>query len=88
MLTYVLGPFLSIFPKPWRKSLPFAESVDWAPSTVISGLVELVGGIIAIAYWYLYAMTTWVDRIVDAALSGKLGAGTTVQAVGSVALVV
>jgi hypothetical protein len=36
----------------------------------------------------MHAMTAWVERGVEAALSGKMGPGVTDQAIGSVALVV
>ena len=44
--------------------------------------------LIALSYWYMYAMTAWVERGIETALSGKMGPGVTDQAIGSVALVV
>lgn len=88
MWTYLLGPFLSIFPKRWRDALPFSTSVQWRPAATISGLAESVAALIALLHWYSYAMTTWVGRGLDAALSGKLGSGVTDQQIGGVALVV
>ncbi len=86
MWTYLLGPFLSIFPKRWRNWLPYAAYVQWKQATILSGLAESVAALIALMHWYSYAMTTWVGRGVDAALRGKLGPGATDQAIGSVAL--
>jgi hypothetical protein len=87
-LTYLLGPFLSILPKQWRESLPFSARVRWGPAAVISGLAESVAALVALSYWYMYAMTTWVGHAVDSALNGKLGPGVTPQQIGSVALAV
>jgi hypothetical protein len=47
-----------------------------------------VFALIALSYWYMYAMTAWVGRGVDSALSGKMGPGVTDQTIGSVTLVV
>ena len=55
---------------------------------MISGLAESVIALIALSYWYMYAMTAWVERGVESALSEKMGPGVTDQAIGSVALVV
>jgi hypothetical protein len=88
MWTYLLGPFISIFPKRWRETLSFSPYVRWAPATIISGLAESVLALIALSYWYSYAMTAWVARGVDTALTGKLGPGVTPQEIGSVALAV
>ncbi len=88
MWTFLLGPFISIFPKRWREALPFSTRMRWEAATVISGLAESVIALIALSYWYMYAMTAWVGRGVEAALSGKMGPGVTDQAIGSVALVI
>jgi len=88
MLTYILGPFVSILPRRWRELLPFSMSVQWKPATAISGLSESVLALIALSYWYSYAMTAWVGRAVDSALEGKLGPGVTPQQIGTVALAV
>ncbi len=88
MWTFLFGPLISIFPKRWREALPFSTRVRWGPATVISGLAESVIALIALSYWYMYAMTAWVERGVDSALSGKMGPGVTDQAIGSVALVI
>ena len=77
MWTFLLGPFISIFPKRWREALPFSTCVRWGPATVISGLAESVIALIALSYWYMYAMTAWVERGVEAALSEKMGPGVT-----------
>jgi hypothetical protein len=88
MWNYIIGPILALLPKQWRESLPFANNVRWGRATVVSGLVESVGAIAALGYWYMYAMTLWVDRSVSQALEGKLGANPTVQEIAAVALAV
>lgn len=87
MWTYLLGPFLSILPTRWRNSLGLSAFVQWRTAATISGLAELAGAIAALMQWYSYAMTTWVGRGLDAAMSGQLP-GVTDLEIGSVALTV
>src|SRR5215471_17868726 len=90
MLTYILGPFLSLFPKRWRDALPFSKYVRWSRATAISGLAEAAGALVALSYWYSYTMTTLVGRGVDVALTGALngtsGPEVRPQDIGAVAL--
>jgi hypothetical protein len=88
MWTFLLGPFISILPKRWRELLSFSKQVRWGLAGVISGLVESMIALVALSYWYMYAMTAWVARGVESAMSGKMGPGVTDQAIGSVALVI
>ncbi|HUJ31348.1 MAG TPA: hypothetical protein VLY23_08720 [Candidatus Acidoferrum sp.] len=85
MLTYLFGPFLALAPKPWRDSV-FRGWVQWRQATVVSGLLESLGALIGLAYWYMYAMTAWVGRDIDAALNGRLHSEVSVQGVGGFAL--
>jgi hypothetical protein len=86
MWTYVLGPFLALLPKWWRKWVPFLDPPRWRRATILSGFAEFVGAIVALSYWYMFAMSTWVDRGVDAAMTGKLGPGITTHQIAGVAL--
>src|SRR5215470_11889541 len=86
MWTYIFGPFLAFLPKWWRKWLPFLDAPRWRRATILSGLAELVGAIVALSYWYMYAMSAWVDRGVDAAMAGKLGPGVTTHQIAGFAL--
>ena len=92
MLTYILGPLLSIFPKRWREALPFSGHVRWARATAISGIAESAAALVVLSHWYFYAMNTWVGRGVDVALngalSGKSGPELRPQDIGGVALIV
>jgi len=88
MWTYVLGPFLSVFPRRWREAFPFSGHVSWPRATAISGITESTAALIGLAHWYYYAMNTWVGRGVDTALSGKSGPGVRPQDIGGVALIV
>lgn len=85
MWTYILGPFLALLPRAWRDASSFTRYAQIARATVISGLAESLAAIVALAYWYMYAMTDWVDRGVEAATTGKIGPVTD-QAIASVAL--
>jgi hypothetical protein len=88
MLTYILGPFLALFPKRWRQAFPSIASLNWRRATGLSGFAEAVIALIALMYWYSYSMTTWVDRALDAALAGKLPTGVTDHDIGFTALVI
>jgi hypothetical protein len=85
MWTYILGPFLALLPKRWRDALFFEKHTNAPRAASLSGLGESAAAIVAMGYWYMYAMTTYVDRGVDMAMSGKAGVVTD-QAVAGVAL--
>jgi hypothetical protein len=86
MWNYLLGPIFALLPKSWRNTLPFLRSAMWGRAAAVSGLAEFFGAIVALAYWYMYAMTNWVNHGVSYALSGKLGPMVAVQDIGAVAL--
>jgi hypothetical protein len=86
MWTYVLGPIVALLPARWRKALPFAEAANWGVAGTLSGLGEFAVAIAGIICWYSYSMTTWVQRGLDYALSGKQGsAEITDHAIGLMA---
>jgi hypothetical protein len=86
MWTYILGPFLAILPLRWRKSLACYEAVNWARAGVLSGFAEFAVALYCALYWYSYSMTTWVNRGLSFALSGKAGpVEITDQAIGFMA---
>src|ERR1700674_346493 len=88
MWDYLIGPIFALLPKAWRESLPFAGQVHWRRAAVVSGLGESWGAIAGLGYWYMYAMTLWVDGAVSHALDGQLGDHVTVQQIAGVALAV
>jgi hypothetical protein len=88
MWTYLLGPFFSLFPKPWRDALPFCGYVRWEHAAAVGGLAESTAALLALMHWYSYAMSTWVSNGLDTALTGKMGAGITDIAIGSAAYTV
>jgi hypothetical protein len=87
VLSFILGPILALLPKTWRNSLPGGEAVNWRVATVLSGFAESAIALIAMMYWYSYSMTTWVDRGLDSATTGKMPAQVTDQEIGFTALV-
>jgi hypothetical protein len=86
MWTYILGPFLALLPKDWRNSLPFHDHVDWPRAISFSGLLELFGAIIFLAYWYVNAMTYMVDHAVGKAGTGEMGGQVSDHAISGAAL--
>jgi hypothetical protein len=85
MWTYTIGPFLALLPKTCRKALPFANSIDWSRAVTLSGFAELVLAIFALMQWYSVSMTTWVNRGLEVAMSGKAGPGITDHVIGAMA---
>ena len=86
--TYVIGPFLAFFPRRWRQALASGGEVQWKNAGTLSGVLESIGGIVVLGYWYIYGMQKIVDAGVSSALSGNLGPGVTDQEIGGVSLVV
>lgn len=86
MLTYLLGPFLALLPKRWRKTLPFSQSIHWSHAVTLSGFAEFVVSFAASLQWYTISMNTWVNRGLDVATSGKAAPGITDHAIGAMAL--
>ena len=70
MWTYLLGPFLSLFPEPWRAKLPWAESIRWRPAAFISGALEAILSLCALVVWYSYSVTHHTQVQLDSALRG------------------
>jgi hypothetical protein len=88
MWNYLIGPIFAFLPKAWRESLPFAREVHWRRAAAVSGLGESLGAIAGLGYWYMYAMTLWMDRAASHTLDGQLGEHVTVQQIAGVALAV
>jgi hypothetical protein len=63
--TLLLGPVVSLFPRRWRKALPFHAAVHWYSGSIVSGVLEsalATGGLVS---WYSYCVSTWVSRLMD-----------------------
>jgi len=88
MWIFFLGPFLSLLPKRWRKSLPWYEAIHWRSASILSGLAESIVALVALMYWYSYSVTTWVSRALDSVLSKSAPTGITDHEVGFAALLV
>ncbi|MGB9466728.1 MAG: hypothetical protein WBR10_16595 [Candidatus Acidiferrum sp.] len=88
MMLYLLGPFLALLPRRWRKALPFYQAVSWRSASVLSGIAESVVALGALMYWYSYSVTTWVSRALDNALSKNAATGITDHEIGFAALLI
>lgn len=86
MLSFLVGTFLALLPRRWRRSLPFPKSADGRVAFILSGSAEFLVALIAMLYWYSYSVTTWVSRGLDLALAGKAGPGINEQEVGLMAI--
>jgi hypothetical protein len=89
MGTYLLGPFLALLPKQWRKALSFSSAIDWGRATAISGFAEFILALAAFANLYFTTMNLWVNRGLQVALNGKNhDQPITDHAVGAAALLI
>lgn len=73
MLTYIIGPFLSLLPQRWRKSLFEEWNIDWVRATLISGVLTGFAGIFVLVLWYLHALQAGVDSQLDATMQATKG---------------
>jgi len=85
MLDFLLGPFLSLLPRPWRAVVPFSDAIQWNRAGTAGGFLQAVLAIVALGYWYMHAMSSWVDTSVSNALNGAVGSAS-VQQIGGFAL--
>jgi hypothetical protein len=65
--TYLLGPLLAFLPRRWREGLLSTDRVNWERAGTLSGLFEMLGGIIGLGYWYLMVMPKLFEVTFDAA---------------------
>ncbi len=88
MWVFLLGPFLSLLPKRWRKALPFYDTVRWRSASIFSGLSESVIALTALMYWYSYSVSTWVSQALDNVLSKNAPTTITDHEIGFAALLI
>jgi hypothetical protein len=88
MWIFLLGPFLSLLPRRWRKALPCYDAVHWHSAAILSGLAESVMALAGLMYWYSYSVTTWVSRALDDVLSKSAPTTITDHDIGFAALVI
>jgi hypothetical protein len=88
MWFFLLGPFLSLLPRRWRKALPFYDAVHWHSAAIFSGLAESVIALAGLIYWYSYSVTTWVSLALDNVLSKNAPTTITDHEIGFAALVI
>jgi hypothetical protein len=88
MWIFLLGPFLALLPRRWRKALPFYDAVHWRSAAILSGLGESVIALVGLLYWYSYSVATWVSRALDNVLSKNAPTTITDHDIGFAALVI
>ena len=88
MWILLLGPFVALLPRRWRRAVSFHEAIHWHSAAIVSGMAESLIALVALMYWYSYSVTTWVSHMLDNALSQSAPTGATDHEVGFVALVI
>lgn len=84
--TFVAGPILALLPERWRRARLWYERVHWELAGTVSGILEMLGAVTALGYWYMHEMMRRIGQIMDLADSGKLGPGLTEHQVQGAAL--
>ena len=87
MLRLALGAIFSLLPRRWRGERPLAEALPWRQGAVLSGLLESLLALIAMVYWYSYAVVHWSANAFDSALRNGPESQVPGQAIGFSALV-
>lgn len=88
MWIFLLGPFLALLPRRWRKSLPFHDAVRWRSASILSGLAESILALGALMYWYSYSVSTWVSQALDNVLGKNAPTTITDHEIGFAALLI
>jgi hypothetical protein len=73
--TYVLGPLLALLPARWRNAPWWRGQVNWERAGTVSGILQMLGAVVGMGYWYIYEMTRRIGQIVDMAVVGKIEPG-------------
>jgi len=73
--TFVAGPMLALLPEEWRHARVWDERVRWEAAGTVSGILEMLGSITALGYWYMHEMMKWINDITGLADSGRLAQG-------------
>jgi hypothetical protein len=55
--TYLAGPFLAFLPRRWRSAYLSSLPVNWSRATLLSGIIEALAAIVALAVWYSVFVT-------------------------------
>jgi hypothetical protein len=83
---FILGPILAVFPASWRQRVIPWREIQWQRPGTISGLYEMTGAIVALGYWYMFAVQRFISLGLQAAESNKLGQGLSDHQLGGTAL--
>lgn len=83
MWTYVIGPFLALFPSRWRKAVASRAPIDWNRATAVSGIAEFVLGLAALVMWYFHFITPAVDQQLDPLVDAAMDRGSDAPGYGA-----
>jgi len=88
VLTYVLGPFLALVPERWRKQWFEELPIQWSQAALLSGLLEAVGFLIALVWWYFHFTGAFAgEQAKDMVAKDILPGGTQQLGFGAVNLI-
>jgi hypothetical protein len=88
MWIYLVGPFVALLPRRWRRALPFYDAVRWHSASILSGLAESILATTGLLCWYSYSVTNWISRGLDSALKNTGPVEISDHAVGFAALLI
>jgi hypothetical protein len=78
---------MALLPRRWRSRFGLDEVIPWTRSALLSGSLECLLALIALAYWYSHSVTTWAANALDSAMRNGPEAQVPGQAIGFSALV-
>jgi hypothetical protein len=78
---------MALLPRRWRSRFGLDEVIPWTRSALLSGSLECLLALIALAYWYSHSVTTWAANALDSAMRNGPEAQVPRQANGFSALV-
>ncbi len=81
MLTYTIGPILSLLPQRWRAHL-FSGQINWTRATVVSAFLEGGGCLLGLIGWYLFSIQHSVDQQMNVTVEAAKGVPGQGAAVG------
>jgi hypothetical protein len=68
--TYILGPLLTLLPRPWRTRVFAAAAIQAARAAAVSGILESVAALAGLIAWYSFYVTLAADAISRSPLPG------------------
>jgi hypothetical protein len=84
----LVGILLSPLPRRWRAPDLLEYKIPWQRCAILSGIMEILLGLLALIYWYSHSVTSWAAAALDSALKNGAGSGYDPHVRGLTAVVI